>query len=44
MIVTCYNKVGYMYNIDILWQTACMIFNLIMVDNFASFFNCMSSD
>ena len=35
-----------MYNMNILGQTACMVVNLIMVENFASLFNCtkVSSD
>ena len=28
------------YNLDILWQTICMIVNPNMVDGFASLFNC----
>ena len=28
------------YNLDILWQTACMVVNPIVIDNFASHFNC----
>ena len=36
-IVTCYTKIDY---VDILLQTACMIVNPIMFDNFASLFDC----
>ena len=35
---TRYNRIG--YNIDILRQTARMVVNPIMVDNFASLFDC----
>ena len=37
-IVTRYKKTG--YNVDILRQTACMVINPILVDNFASLFDC----
>ena len=39
-IITRYKKIE--YNLDILRQTACMVVNLTMVDNFASLFNCMT--
>ena len=37
-IVVRYKKIG--YNMNILRQTACMVVNPIMLDNFASLFNC----
>ena len=41
-IVTRYIKIC--YNMDILRQTACMIANPVMVDNFAFLFNCTKMD
>ena len=37
-IILRYKKVG--YNINVIRQTACMVVNPIMVNNFASLFNC----
>ena len=37
-IISHYKKIG--YNITVLQQTACLVVNLIMVDNFAFLFNC----
>ena len=37
-IVCQYQKIG--YNIHVLLQTACLVVNLIMVDNIAFLFNC----
>ena len=39
IIVHC-KRIG--YNINIMRQSACLVFNPIMVNNFASLFNCMS--
>ena len=33
-----YKRIG--YNINIMWQSACLVFNPITVNNFASLFNC----
>ena len=33
-----YKRIG--YNINIMRQSACLVFNLITVNNFASLFNC----
>ena len=33
-----YKRIG--YNINIMRQSACLVFNAITVNNFASFFNC----
>ena len=30
--------------IDIMWQTACLVFNPVMVDSYAFLFNCMMVD
>ena len=38
-IISHYKKIG--YNINVLQQTACLVVNLITVDNFAFLFNCM---
>ena len=38
-IVSHYKKIG--YNINVLQQTACLVFNPITVGNFAFLFNCM---
>ena len=37
-IIVCYKCIG--YNINIMRQSACLVFNPIMVNNFASLFNC----
>ena len=37
-IIVRYKKIG--YNIDVLRQTACMVFNPINVNSFAYLFNC----
>ena len=37
-IIAHYKKIG--YNINVLQQTACLVVNPIMVDNFAFLFNC----
>ena len=29
------------YNLNVMRQSACLVFKQIMVDNFAAFFNCM---
>ena len=31
---------GIWYNLNIMRQSACLVFNQIMVDNYAAFFNC----
>ena len=38
-IIFRYKRIG--YNINIMRQSACLVFNPITVNNFASFFNCM---
>ena len=30
------------YSLDIMWQTACLVFNPIMVESFAALFSCMA--
>ena len=35
---THYRPVG--YNLNVMQQSACLVFNPIMVDNYATFFNC----
>ena len=37
-IIVRYKRIG--YNINIMRQSACLVFNQIMVNNFASLFNC----
>ena len=37
-IIIRYKRIG--YNINIMRQSACLVFNPITVNNFASFFNC----
>ena len=39
-IIVRYKRIG--YNINIMRQSACLVFNPIMVNNFASLFNCTS--
>ena len=36
--ITCYRRIG--YNLNVTRQSACLVFNPIMVDNYAAFFNC----
>ena len=33
-----YRRIG--YNLNVVRQSACLVFNPIMVDNYAAFFNC----
>ena len=37
-ITTRYRALG--YNLNVMRQSACLVFNSIMVDNYAAFFNC----
>ena len=37
-IVTCFKRAG--YTLDIMWQTACLVFNPIMVEGYAALFSC----
>ena len=37
-IITRYRRVG--YNLNVMRQSACLVFNPIMADNYAAFFNC----
>ena len=37
-IITHYRRIG--YNLNVMRQSACLVFNPIMVDNYAGFFNC----
>ena len=37
-IIVRYKRIG--YNINIMWQSACLVFNPITVNKFASLFNC----
>ena len=37
-IITRYRRIG--YNLNFMRQPACLVFNPIMVDNYAAFFNC----
>ena len=37
-IITCYRRIG--YNLNVMRQSASLVFNPIMVDNYAAFFNC----
>ena len=37
-IITRYRRIG--YNLNAMQQSACFVFNPIMVDNYAAFFNC----
>ena len=36
--IICYRRIGYYLNV--MRQSACLVFNPIMVDNYAAFFNC----
>ena len=37
-IITRYRRLG--YNLNVMRQSACLVFNPIMIDNYAAFFNC----
>ena len=37
-IITCYRRIG--YNLNVMRQSVCLVFNPIMVINYAAFFNC----
>ena len=37
-LLTRYRRIG--YNLNVMRQSACLVFNPIMVDNYAAFFNC----
>ena len=37
-IITRYRRIG--YNLNVMRQSAFLVFNTIMVDNYAAFFNC----
>ena len=37
-IITSYKRIG--YNLNVMRHSACLVFNPIMVDNYAAFFNC----
>ena len=37
-IITRYRRIG--YNLNVMQQSACLVFNPVMVDNYAAFFNC----
>ena len=39
-IVNCFKRTG--YTLDIMWQTACLFCNPIMVEGFAALFGCMA--
>ena len=41
-IITRYRRIG--YNLNVMRQSACLVFNPIMVDNYAAFFNCTPLD
>ena len=36
--ITRYIRIG--YNLNVMRQSACLVFNPIMIDNYAAFFNC----
>ena len=39
-IVGCNMLETYSYNLNVMRQSACLVFNPIMVNNYAAFFNC----
>ena len=41
-IITRYRRIG--YNLNVMRQSACLVFNPIMDDNYAAFFNCTPVD
>ena len=36
--IMCYKRIG--YSLNVMRQSACLVFNLIKIDNYAAFFNC----
>ena len=38
-ILSRYRRIG--YNLNVMRQSACLVLNPILVDNYAAFFNCM---
>ena len=36
--ITCYRRIG--YNVNVMRPSVCLVFNPIMIDNYAAFFNC----
>ena len=36
--ITCYRRI--VCNLNVMRQSACLVFNPVMVDNYAAFFNC----
>ena len=40
-LINRYKRIG--YSLDIMWQTACLVVNHIIVDGYASFFNCTTA-
>ena len=37
-IIKRYRRIG--YNLNVMRQSACLVFNIIKVNNYAAFFNC----
>ena len=37
--IISYRRIG--YNLNVMRQSACLVFNSVMVNNYAAFFNCM---
>ena len=40
-LINRYKRIG--YSLDIMWQTACLVVNPIIVDGYASLFNCTTA-
>ena len=40
-VINRYKRIG--YSLDIMWQTACLVVNPIIVDGYASLFNCTTA-
>ena len=40
-LINRYKRIG--YSLDIMWQTACLVVNPIMIDGYASLFNCTTA-
>ena len=41
-LINRYKRIG--YSLDIMRQTACLVINLIIVDGYASLFNCTTAN
>ena len=43
-LIMRYKRIGYMYNLNVMRQSACLVINPITVDGYATLFNCTPVD